>query len=344
MGGMVLLAGVFWGHHLPILKASFTIAILELLKDIESKTKKKGFPMTIHPLAGIYAAALTPLKKNFSPDLEAIPQFLSFLAKRGCHGALLLGTTGEGPSFSVDARVTIFRAAQEVREEHPDFRLLAGTGTPSLTETIQLTRAAFDLGYEGAVVLPPFYFHQATTEGLFVWFQEVIDRAVPKDGCIFGYHFPAQSRVPLSLDLLAKLKDAIPDQFAGIKDSTGDPQYSQTLGERFGSDLVVFTGNDALLAYALENQASGCITAMSNLFSPDLRLIWDAYLQGKSAPEAQTRLNMQRAILSKYPPYAASIKAIIPHFHDFPRWPVRPPLQPLPDDIAQIAADELKQI
>ncbi len=300
--------------------------------------------MTIHPLAGIYAAALTPLNQNYSPDLEAIPRFLSFLAKRGCHGALLLGTTGEGPSFSVDERVTIFRAAQEVRQQHPDFRLLAGTGTPSLTETITLTKAAFDMGFEGAVVLPPYYFHQASDDGLLVWFRELIGRAVPKDGCIFGYHFPAQSGVPLSLDLLANLKDAFPDQFAGIKDSTGDLQYSQTLGDRFGSDLVVLTGSDALLSHALENHAAGCITAMSNLFSPDLRVVWDAHLQGKSAPEAQTRLNAQQEILRQYPPYAASIKAILPHFHDFPRWPVRPPLELLPDDVTQIAADELKII
>ncbi len=221
---------------------------------------------------------------------------------------------------------------------------MAGTGTPSLTETIELTRAAFDLGFEGVVVLPPFYYHQATTEGLFVWFKEVIERAVPKDGSIFGYHFPSQSGVPLSLDLLANLKDAYPDQFAGIKDSTGDPQYSQILGERFGRDLVVFNGNDALLSYALKNQASGCITAMSNLFSPDLRVVWDAHLQGKSAPEAQARLNSQQEILSKYLPYASSIKAILPHFHDFPRWPVRPPLLPFPEDQTRSAIQKLKQI
>jgi 4-hydroxy-tetrahydrodipicolinate synthase len=106
-------------------------------------------------LSGVYAAAVTPLKPDFSPDADAIPHLLGFLAGRGCHGALMLGTTGEGPSFSPAERDGIWRAAMRVRQEHPDFRLLAGTGTPSLTETIDLTRLAFELGFDGVVTLPP---------------------------------------------------------------------------------------------------------------------------------------------------------------------------------------------
>lgn len=300
--------------------------------------------MTYHHLAGVYSAALTPLREDYAPDFEAIPQLLSFLAKRGCHGALLLGTTGEGPSFDATERIEIFKAELKVRQQHPDFRLLAGTGTPSLTETIHLTKSAFDLGFDGAVVLPPYYFHQADDKGLLAWFQNLIDSAVPEDGCIFGYHFPAQSKMPLSLDLLANLKDKFPDQFAGIKDLTGDPQFSQILGKRFGRDLIVLTGNDALLSHALEHQASGCITAMSNLFSPDLRLIWDAHQLGENANKAQKRLNAQRDVLSKYTPYAASIKALISQLHDFPRWAVRPPLQPLQADRFEKAVQEFAQI
>jgi 4-hydroxy-tetrahydrodipicolinate synthase len=300
--------------------------------------------MSNHNLAGVYTAALTPLQPDYSPDLKAIPPLLNFLANRGCHGALLLGTTGEGPSFETGERLDIFRSGLEVRQEHPDFQLLAGTGTPSLNETIILTKAAFDLGYDGAVVLPPYYFHQANDEGLLVWFRELIKRAVPEDGCIFGYNIPAQSGVPLSLDLLANLKDEFPSQFAGIKDSTGDPQFAQRLGTRFGRDLVVLNGNDALLSYALENQAAGCITAMGNLFSPDLRVVWNAYQKGENAPEAQERLKAQRAVLSNYTPYPISIKALIARLYNFPHWDVRPPLQPFPESLIEQAMQELAQI
>src|SRR5512137_1184293 len=126
-----------------------------------------------HPLSGVHAAAVTPLKPDLSPDLEAIPGLLKFLAGRGCHGVLLLGTTGEGPSFSAQERLEIMQAGRRVREEIPEVKLMAGTGTPSLTETENLTQAAFDMGYDAAVVLPPYYYRKATDDGLFGWFSEL---------------------------------------------------------------------------------------------------------------------------------------------------------------------------
>ena len=169
-------------------------------------------------LSGVYAAAVTPLKSDFSPDLDAIPELLGFFAGRGCHGALMLGTTGEGPSFSPAEREGIWRAALHVHDQHPDFRLLAGTGTPSLTETVDLTRLAFDLGLDGVVTLPPYYFRKAGEEGVFAWFSEVITRAVPKDGALLGYHFPGVAGIGFSLELLRRLKDCFPAQFEGLKD------------------------------------------------------------------------------------------------------------------------------
>ena len=136
--------------------------------------------MSIHPLSGVYAAALTPAQGGLLLDLIQYHLPGTSSPERSCHGALLLAT-GEGPSFSPNQRIELFRAALKVRESHPGFRLLAGTGTPSLTETAELNCAAFDLGFDGVVCLHPFYYRKATDEGLFNWFEEVITRSVPKD-------------------------------------------------------------------------------------------------------------------------------------------------------------------
>ena len=280
-------------------------------------------------LGGVYAAALTPLSSDYTADLEAIPKLMAFYAERGCHGALLLGTTGEGPSFSPKERLAIFKTGLAVREKHPDFRLFAGTGTPSMDETASITRGVFDLGYNGVVVLPPYYFRDASEEGLFNWFSWVIQKAVPADGAFLGYHFPGASGVPLTLDLLSRLKDAFPRQFVGIKDSSGDPQHAVQLGQRFGNALTVLTGNDSLFSLALENQASGCIAAMANLCSPGLRTLWDAYQRGEKSLQLQRQLDARRTVLAKFQPYAPTLKAMIAQLHGFPHWPVRPPLMPL---------------
>jgi 4-hydroxy-tetrahydrodipicolinate synthase len=295
-------------------------------------------------LSGVYAAALTPLHADQSLALEDIPGYLNFLANRGCHGALILGTTGEGPSFEAKERILIFKAAIEFRQFHPDFRLLAGTGTPSLEETIFLTKTAYNLGFNGVVVLPPYYFHQATDDGLFEWFQNLINRAVPRDGQFLGYHFPAQSRVPLSLNLLLQLRDSFPDQFVGIKDSSKDSEYAHHAYEIFDANFKILTGSDRFLSSALEAGASGCITAMANLFSPKLREVWDAHQQGKKADAAQKYLSEKRTILEQYPPFAPTIKAMLPMLHGLPSWSVRPPLVPLDEVRAQLAANELRDV
>lgn len=284
-----------------------------------------------HLLSGVYAAAVTPLREqpDSSLDLESLPVLMRFLASRGCHGMVLFGTTGEGPSFSPSEREALMRVACAERELLPGFRLLAGTGTPSLSETIDLTRLAFDLGCDAVLVLPPYYFRKATDEGLFHWFSELIRKAVPSDGCLLGYHFPNVAGIGFSIDLLARLKEAFPVQFTGLKDSSHDPLLASTLGEKFGSDLVVFTGTDSYLQLAMQNKAAGCITAAANVISPDLREAWDLIQEDKDASEAQTRITRKRHILEKYSPLPPALKALLHRLYGLPRWPVRPPLEEL---------------
>ncbi len=297
-----------------------------------------------HTLSGVYAAALTPLRHDLSPALEEIPHLLSFLAQRGCHGALLLGTTGEGPSFSYEERLNILRAGQVVRQEFPTFHLLAGTGTPSLEETINLTRFAFDQGYDGVVTLPPYYFRKASEEGLFQWFSHVLQRAVPAGSAFLGYHIPPMTGMDLSLDLLARLRDAFPDRFAGIKDSSGSSTLARQLGDRFGDELLVLNGNDGLFSTALESHASGCITAMANLYSPVLRQVWEAFQSHRPDLLAQDTLGKLRTILESVPPFPPLLKALFPHLHAFNAWPVRPPLLPAPAETVQRVLAELQTV
>src|ERR1051325_6568237 len=297
-----------------------------------------------HSLAGVYAAAVTPLKPDSSLDLDSVPVLLKFLAGRGCHGAVLFGTTGEGPSFSPTERELFMRAACEARKSLPGFRLLAGTGTPSLSETIDLTKLAFDLGFDGVLVVPPYYFRKATDNGLFTWFSEVIKKSVPADGYLLGYHFPNVAGIGLSIELLARLKDAFPVQFAGIKDSSHDPDLARNLGEKFGSDLVVLPGTDSYLQPAMQNQAAGCITAPANLLSPDLREAWDLLNEGKDSAEALARVKQKRDVLDKYPPFPPTLKALLHRLYGMPRWSVKPPLESISDEMEERAVQEFEAL
>ena len=309
--------------------------------------------MTIsHPLSGVYAAAVTPhLGKSRTAgrpdtafDFESLAMFLHFLSSRGCHGALLFGTTGEGPSFSPREREALLRSIRVIRHQVRDFKLLVGTGTPSLSETIELTKLAFDLGYDGTVVLPPYYFRKANEEGLFQWFSELIEQAVPPGKHLLGYHIPVMTGIGFSLDLLERLKTKYPDQFAGIKDSSHDETFATALGQRFGEDLLVLNGTDSYFHHALKNHAQGAITAPANLISDNLREIWDLFQAGSDPSEAQATVTEQRHFLEQFSPIAPILKGLLHKIHGLPHWAVRPPLEGVDGKMLDDAAEKFSRI
>ncbi len=289
--------------------------------------------MPTHAPNGVFTAALTPLKPDGSLDLDNVLPYLDFLANRGCHGALLFGTTGEGPSFSPRERLSLAKVAVEIFQNRPDFMLLMGTGTPSLDETIELTRAAFDLGLPGVVVLPPYFNRKVSDEGLFAWFSAVLQRAVPEGGHLLGYHIPQMTGVPFSLALLDRLKTAFPERFTGIKNSWTEADFAQAVGDHFGTDLTVLTGFDKIFELTLNKHGAGCITASASLVSPILRQLWDAFHNGKDTGPVQAELDRIRAVMDAYPPAPALIKGLLARWHGFPCWNVCPPLVPAGQDV-----------
>ncbi len=290
--------------------------------------------MTLHPLSGVYAAAVTPITPSGEADIAGMSALLDFLAERGGHGALLLGTTGEGTSFSVKERVEIWTVAAAWRKSRPGFRLFAGTGTPSLSETRDLNQVAFDLGYEAVLVLPPFFIRNASEEGLFGWYADLLEN-VPAGRYLLGYHIPAVSGVALPLTLMQRLQAAYPQTFGGLKDSSGSLESAVNYAQGLPG-AAVLVGNDKLLAPGLAAGAAGAITALANLRSPELRAIYDAHHAGGDAAGLQSALDPIRAAMDAMPPAPAYLKALLHAQHSLPNWPVRLPLQDFSQE--QIAA------
>lgn len=298
--------------------------------------------MTTPAPRGVFAAALTPLRPDGQLDLDNVLPYLEFLSGRGCHGALLFGTTGEGPSFSPGERAALGKVAVEFTRSRPDFTLMMGTGTPSLSETIDLTRSAFDLGFAGVVVLPPYFNRKVSDDGLFAWFSEVLRKAVPADGFLLGYHIPQMTGVPFSINLLDRLKRAFPERFVGIKNSWTEAEYARALGDHFGADLAVLTGFDPLFQLTLEKHGAGCITASATVVSPVLRRLWDAAQAGQDLAPIQAELDRIRAVMDGCPPAPPLVKGLLARWHGFPLWNVCPPLLPTPADALAAAADALR--
>lgn len=286
-------------------------------------------------LSGVLAAAATPLRSDLDPDLEGLERLLSHLARSGLHGALLLGTTGEGPSFGLAERLAVMEHAAAWRRgsAHAGFLLLGGTGCAALPDTIEATRGAFRAGLDGVVVLPPFYYKGVDDDGLVACFDRIIGAAVPPGGTILLYHIPRVAGVGVPARVLADVVARWPDRRVGVKDSGVDLDHTRALCRLPGPPLV-FTGTDSHLPGALAAGAAGSITALANVCGPLVRRVFDARSAGAAEPDAEARLAAARSVLDAFPSVPA-VKRLLCDRAGLPLWPVRPPLRMLAAPAAQ---------
>src|SRR5919199_5336716 len=123
---------------------------------------------------GVLAAVLTPMDEDLSPDHKAFAAHCHGLLAAGCQGLAVFGTTGEANSLSVNERLAALEALLE--SGVPIEKLLPGTGSCALTDTVRLSHTALEAGTAGVLVLPPFYYKGVNEDGLFRFFAEVVER------------------------------------------------------------------------------------------------------------------------------------------------------------------------
>ncbi len=271
---------------------------------------------------GVNAAVLTPMQADFSPDLARMVGHCRWLLANGCHGLGILGTTGEANSLGIAERIAVMEGL--VAQGVPAARLLPGTGTPAITDSVLLTRRAAELGCPGVLVLPPFFYKNPSDDGLFAYFSELVQRSGGATR-IFLYNFPQQSAVPFSLPLIARLLRAFPGVIKGAKDSSGDFANSSAMVREFAADgFEVYVGYDDGLQPILQLGGAGCITAAANVSSAVGTLVYDGWDQ-PAGSAAQTKLDAVRRAVTTVP-LIPGLKALMARHSGDPAWHnTRPP-------------------
>ncbi|HMB92887.1 MAG TPA: dihydrodipicolinate synthase family protein, partial [Rhodothermales bacterium] len=145
-------------------------------------------PDTITLPDGVYAACLTPLHDDLRIDHETLAGHARWLLTNGCDGLILLGTTGEANSFSIAERMALLEGIIEAGL--PPSRLMVGTGCCAVPDTVALTKHAMAHGVGGVLMLPPFYYKQASDDGIFAAFEQVIQQVGEATLQVYLYHFP----------------------------------------------------------------------------------------------------------------------------------------------------------
>jgi 4-hydroxy-tetrahydrodipicolinate synthase len=279
---------------------------------------------------GVIAATATPVDAGYVPDIARLLAHCRALLDDGCDAINLLGTTGEATAFSVEQRLAVMRAVAD--GGLPLTRFMVGTGVCALDDTVRLTRAACELGFAGALVLPPFFYPDVPADGLIAYIDELVRRAAHPKLAIYLYHIPQNTKVPWPAEVVVRLRERHGATLVGLKDSAGDLGYARAVA-RAVADFDVFPSSEAVLGNATADGFAGCISATANLTAPFAQAAWSA--QGTPAGAAAVKKAADlRGIVARHPLIAAVKAALAARYEDQAWARVCLPLQPLAAEAA----------
>ena len=278
--------------------------------------------------SGVLSPVLTPFKKDLKPDVKRFIQQCQWLLSQNVSLAVF-GTNSEANSLAVHEKISLLNSLVEAGI-NPD-SMMPGTGCCSLTESIELTSQAINLGCKGALMLPPFYYKEVSDEGIFRNYSEIIQKIGSEKLKIYLYHIPQVSGVGLSINLIDRLVNEYPKVIVGIKDSSGDWENIKNILDRQWDDFRVFTGTEFILLKTMQAGGAGCISATANI---NPKAIYNLYKNWVSdqAEELQIKLNKIRNLMESYPMIPA-LKSVVAYYSKHKEWNiVRPPLVSLKKD------------
>ena len=262
-----------------------------------------------------WVAASTPCDKNLKFDEELYKDLLAYLKNNGADGVVVLGTTGEFPSFSMAERKKVAETAFKHRN---GLNIIVSPGTANFPETLELSQHAEANGADGLLVVPPFYYKHPSLEGLTRYFSMLFEQVkIP----INLYHIPFATGVPISHELLHAMEKY--PNLTGIKDSVSDPKVYHDFVAEFPK-LNMRTGTTENLKYALDHDM-GAILAEGNNFTQQIAAVFAAKRAGKDLSESVAKLETALKLLraggvDEYGPmkYALSLQMGTRQFYQRP--------------------------
>jgi 4-hydroxy-tetrahydrodipicolinate synthase len=232
---------------------------------------------------GSLTALITPFK-NGKLDEDALARFVDWQITEGSHGLVPTGTTGESPTLDFDEHKRVVEITIDAARGR--IPVMAGTGSNSTAEAIELSTHAEEAGATGLLIVTPYY-NKPTQEGLYQHFKAINDAVnIP----IFIYNIPPRSIVDMSVATMARLSEL--KNIAGVKDATANLARVSQQRAAMGPDFLQFSGEDATALAFMAHGGHGCISVVSNIAPRLCAEFQTACLRGdfKTALTLQDRL------------------------------------------------------
>lgn len=205
----------------------------------------------------VWTALPTPYKEDGSINFEEYIKLLEFQHKNGVDGVVVLGTTGEAPLLDDKEKDEVFRVLKENSPE--GLKLIAGTGTNNLKSVLKWTERVYNLGYDYALVVVPYYL-KTSQRGLYEFFREVSKVGIP----VVLYNVPSRTGISISPSTVAELSYI--ENIVGIKEASGSCDAVSEILLKAREGFFVLSGDDSMTLPFMSIGASGVVSVASNVF------------------------------------------------------------------------------
>ncbi len=232
---------------------------------------------------GVITALVTPLRGD-AVDEEALRRLVDEQIAGGVDGLVPVGTTGESPTLTNEEHLRVIQVTVEAAKKRVP--VIAGTGSNSTRETIEMSAAAKKVGADGLLLVTPYY-NRPGQEHLYRHFKAVIE-AVPLPSVL--YNVPGRTACDLLPETIARLAEL--PEVVGVKEATGSALRASQILARVGDRVAVLSGDDATAFPLFALGGRGVISVVSNVAPKQMSAMWDAAVAGdwKKARELHYRL------------------------------------------------------
>lgn len=228
---------------------------------------------------GSMVALVTPMHSDGTLDFEALDRLIEFHVDNGTDALVAVGTTGESATLSMEEHCQVIRhIVQRANNRVP---VMAGTGSNSTAEAIELSLAALNAGADACLLVTPYY-NKPTQRGLFEHYRKIAQE-VPMPHVL--YNVPGRT----ACDMLPETVEALSHipNIVGIKEASGKIERFKELLNRCGERLDVYSGDDAIAVDVIELGAKGVISVTANVAPRAMHDICVAALAGEFAKARQ---------------------------------------------------------
>jgi 4-hydroxy-tetrahydrodipicolinate synthase len=243
--------------------------------------------MKTHLVEGTYTALVTPFQDDEAKTIDwlSVDHLVDAQLDAGIDGLVPCGTTGESPALTAAEQSELVRRV--VARANGRARVVAGTGTNATATSIERSRDAERAGVDAVMLVVPYY-NKPTQEGLYRHFVAV---AASVRCPVVIYNIPARSGIDLATDTLGRICEAAPNVIA-VKEATGNVLRAQELVRRFGDQLSILSGDDALTLPILAVGGRGVISVTSNLLPEHVGRMTKLALDGRIVEARSIHLSL----------------------------------------------------